>query len=266
MFAQPELERVLDERVRGLAAVTVARGSEVVDADGASDGARLGCVARRAAHVTKRSRATWSAATAPTASSARTLGATVTDLGFFFDWLIVDVLPHAPTVWCPLNVQICDPRRPTTLVSGGPGGDAGSSCACRARTSTNLNRADDRVAPARAVGRDAGERAASSGTPSIASRRAGSTRGGSGRLLLAGDAAHQMPPFAGQGMCSGLRDAANLAWKLDLVLAGRAPADLLDTLSQRAHPARRRGDRLLDGARQGDLHRRPGRGRALATR
>ena len=57
-----------------------------------------------------------------------------------------------------------------------------------------------------------------------------------GRILLAGDAAHMTPQFIGQGMSAGIRDAANLAWKLDAVLRGHAGEALLDSYGSERHP------------------------------
>lgn len=57
-----------------------------------------------------------------------------------------------------------------------------------------------------------------------------------GRIFLAGDAAHAMPPWIGQGMSAGVRDAANLCWKLAAVLKGQAPESLLDTYQAERKP------------------------------
>lgn len=57
-----------------------------------------------------------------------------------------------------------------------------------------------------------------------------------GRVFLAGDAAHAMPPWIGQGMSAGVRDAANLCWKIAAVLGGQAPGALLDSYETERKP------------------------------
>ncbi|WP_407495721.1 FAD-dependent monooxygenase [Pseudooceanicola sp. MF1-13] len=61
----------------------------------------------------------------------------------------------------------------------------------------------------------------------------------SGRVFIAGDAAHPLPPTGGQGMNTGVADVHNLVWKLDLVLKGLAPASLLDSYSEERLPVAR---------------------------
>ncbi|WP_313234782.1 bifunctional 3-(3-hydroxy-phenyl)propionate/3-hydroxycinnamic acid hydroxylase MhpA [Sporosarcina ureae] len=159
----------------------------------------------------------------------------VTDLGFSYDWLIVDVIPHEEREWKPMNWQLCDPERPTTIVSGGPGRRRWEFMRRPEETIDYLNNADTAwrllepwgITPENATL----ERHA---VYNFRARWAESWR--EGRLLLAGDSAHLMPPFYGQGMNSGLRDAKNLGWKLDLVLGGIAEEKLLDTYTMERKP------------------------------
>ncbi len=230
MFHQPSLDALLEQRAialgvdirRGCAVTDFSQHHEVVavavDDGSVVDGRYLvGC---DGANSTVRS----------------LLGVPMTELGFFYDWLIIDVVLHDDRVFDPLNVQICDPARPTTVVSGGPGRRRWEFMRLEHETLEDLDaRAWELLQPWDVRPDNATvERLA---VYSFAARFAAQWR--HGRVLLAGDAAHQMPPFAGQGMCAGIRDAANLAWKLDLVLTGKAPDGLLDSYDQERVPSAR---------------------------
>lgn len=154
----------------------------------------------------------------------------VTDLGFFYDWLVVDLKPADPTVWQPLNLQICDPARPTTVVSGGPGRRRFEFMRLPDESFEDLDR-EDRVWELLEPWNLTPENTELERQKIYTFQAQWADAWRDGRLFVAGDAAHLMPPFAGQGLCSGLRDASNLGWKLDLVLRGRAADALLDTYS-----------------------------------
>jgi 2-polyprenyl-6-methoxyphenol hydroxylase-like FAD-dependent oxidoreductase len=238
MFSQPALERALDTRARALADVEVRRGVEVVDVRPSGDGVELTVAGADGAR--ERLRAAYVVGCDGARSFVREcMAVPVTDLGFFFDWLIVDVLPHTPRVWNPINEQICDPLRPTTAVSGGPGRRRWEFMRLPGESIEDLN--TEATAWRLLAPWDVHPGNATLERHAVYTFQARWVdRWRVGRLCLAGDAAHQMPPFAGQGMCAGIRDAANLAWKLDLLLAGRAAEAVLDTYPSERIPQVRR--------------------------
>jgi flavoprotein hydroxylase len=230
MFCQPELEAVIAARAESLSSVDVRRGVEVTSIEQHEDSATAGCASGEAI------RARYIVGCDGANSTVRSLlGIDVDDRGFFYDWLIVDVVLDEPRVFDPINLQICDPNRPTTAVSGGPGRrrwefmrlpeESREQLGDEARAWELLQPWDVHRGNARI------ERHA---VYTFQARVA--ERWQDGRVFIAGDAAHLMPPFAGQGMCSGIRDVANLAWKLDLVMAGGATAALLATYEEERRP------------------------------
>jgi flavoprotein hydroxylase len=230
MFNQPEAEAALDRRARALG-VDVRRGVEVTDLDQHGDH-----VVVTAVDGTTVSAAFVVACDGANSTVRALIDVPVTDLGFFYDWLIVDVILDEPRVFDPINLQICDPARPTTAVSGGPGRRRWEFMRLPDESLEELHdeaRAWELLAPWDVHPGNA--RLERHAVYTFNARHAERWR--DGRVFLAGDAAHLMPPFAGQGMCSGLRDAANLAWKFHLVLEGLAGELLLDTYQSERLPS-----------------------------
>ena len=234
MFHQPDLERLLARRIDECSAITVRRGWEVTALDGSEAEVVVSAAAPGGARNS--SAATWVVGCDGVHSTTRRcMDVKLRDHGYFYDWLVVDVVADEPASWHPLNIQVCDPRRPTTAVSGGRGRRRWEFMVLAGETPEALAQPDAvwrLLAPWGMTPTNA--RLERSALYRFAARSAPRWR--TDRLMLAGDAAHQMPPFAGQGLCSGLRDAANLAWKLDAVVAASAPSTLLDTYQRERDP------------------------------
>jgi flavoprotein hydroxylase len=222
---QPGLEAALAEHGTTLPILRLLRGSRVTGLTDHGDRVTLDVDGPGPRTVTAR----WVVGCDGANSLVRReLGVTSTDFAFFNDWLTCDVALHEPRVFEPNNLQVCDPSRPRTAVSAGPGHRRWEFMRLPDEDAEEFGTVENAW---RLLGLFGIDRAHATlerhAVYTFQARYADEWR--RGRVLLAGDAAHLMPPFAGQGMCSGFRDAANLAWKLDLVLAGRAGPDLLDT-------------------------------------
>ena len=160
----------------------------------------------------------------------RSVGYEFTDLNFYYDWVVVDLTPNEMPKYWTAHYQICDPARPTTVVPGGPGRRRWEFMVLPGEDPQELAKAENVWPLLEPFGL----------TPdnakldrSVAWRFQGKylENWRAGRTMLVGDAAHLMPPFAGEGMCAAFRDVYNLAWRLDLVLQGKSTETLLDEWS-----------------------------------
>jgi len=247
---QPYFETKLESLLSRYPNVQVLRGREVTafeqDSDwvtfkyGASKGIQYGRAAAPAADPTDvtTARARWLVACDGGRSGVRSqLGIKMAGKSFPEPWLVVDIkakdgadcFHHLPY----FNFH-CDPKRPTVSCPQPGGHHRFEFLMLPGETREQMeDPATVRALVSRHVEYDKVEvlrRLVYTFNALVAERWR------VGRVLLAGDAAHMTPQFMGQGMSSGVRDAHNLAWKLDAVLRGRADPSLVDSYEAERKP------------------------------
>ncbi len=230
VFTQPPVEAVLRAHAAAMPGVTVELGTELIGIR--QDAGSVTLTLRDAAGHTREVTAETVIACDGASSFVRqALGMALEDLVFDEPWLVVD-LRVAPSGLAKLPVnaaQFCDPARPITYIVG-PGNHRRFEIMLLPGEDPKAMQAEPQVMRLLSRWLAPGDaelwRAASYRFHALVARD-----WRQGRVFLAGDAAHQQPPFIGQGMCQGLRDAASLVWKLAAVRDGAAPT-LLDSYGE----------------------------------
>ena len=236
VFTQPPVEKILREYANSHASVTVALGLTLMDLTQDADLATLS-LKHEDGH-TSHVKAKYVIGCDGASSSVRSLASIqLEDLGFDEPWLVVDVMVNERGLakLPKTSVQYCNPERPATYVIG-PGNHR--------RWEISINEGEDPKEVATPEG--AWKLLAPWLTPEDGTlwRQASyrfhalvANQWRNGRVFVAGDSAHQQPPFLGQGMCQGVRDAVNLCWRLEAVLKNEAAETLLDSygLERKAH-------------------------------
>ncbi len=247
MFHQPDLERVLRAVADERASVSVQLETEVTGLEEYADhvalevrdlslGADHDAHARGPATRTVRARIVVGC-DGGGSFVRRRAGLTLDDLEFDEPWLVVDATVEKPPVELglpPVPTQLCDPARPVTYVPVAGPYIRWEFMLLPGEIKEEMLR-PERIEKLIAEWTDPGAvtviRAAVYDFHALVA-----THWNTGRVFLAGDSAHQTPPFLGQGLCAGIRDAANLAWKLRLVLEEAAAPELLASYQPEREP------------------------------
>ena len=234
LFYQPTFEAVLRSGLTRYPNVNMALGTELVGLQQDDDHVEVELHDTR---TDEHSRVTASYLVGADGASSRVracIGATLADDGFDEPWLVVDLLTDRHIGRPDESEMFCDPRRPATRVPGPGRHHRWEFMLLPGEDPADMQRPEVISALLRPwVAPDEVEivRAAVYRFHALVARRWRDRR-----VFLAGDAAHQTPPFLGQGMCHGVRDVQNLLWKVAAVLRG-APADpLLDSYEAERAP------------------------------